>query len=213
MNKYLEVTYPEININYVRKLTEYLLEEYLYYCQNILEIGCGNREYLSAFSEAGLITYGLDKNIDGFNIETMQLPYKENSMDSVFSKSLIEHLHDPENFIRESYRVLKPEGKIIIMTPDWHSCYKDFYIDYTHVQPYTMKSLRELLLIYGFKNVKVELFYQIPFIWNYPKLKFLIDIIACIIPDRYKWKDREQTKQRFWVRFAKEKMLLAIGEK
>ena len=51
----------------------------------------------------------------------------DNSIDIVYSKSFIEHLHYPERYLEEAYRVLKPNGIFLTLTPDWQSNYKIFF--------------------------------------------------------------------------------------
>ena len=68
-------------------------------------------------------------NLKGINIKTGdfdkdKLPYEDNFFDIIYSKSLMEHLSNPENFLEEAYRILKPGGKIICMIPDWEANYK-----------------------------------------------------------------------------------------
>ena len=95
-----------------------------------------------------------------------QLPFKDNFFDFVYSKSFVEHFYHPEKIFEESHRVLKLGGKLITLTPDWESIYKIFYEDYTHRTPFTINSLKEIHLIHGYKNVKVERFRQLPIIWK-----------------------------------------------
>ncbi len=45
------------------------------------------------------------------------LPFKDNTFDCVIATEVLEHLHYPETFIQEVYRIVKPLGKIIISTP------------------------------------------------------------------------------------------------
>jgi SAM-dependent methyltransferase len=185
----------------------------------VLDFGCGKGEYITAFRQLKLKVVGVDSRVEtqpGYHkcdIEKEHLPFVDNTFDVIFSKSTIEHIHNPDHLFNELYRVLKPGGKVILMTPDWETNYKEFYIDYSHVTPYTRKSLREALLIFGFKNVNVEQFYQLPLLWRCPHLKFLAALTRKLIPDQFKWKDKEQTKHRTWIRFSKELMLLGIGEK
>ena len=46
-----------------------------------------------------------------------KLPYEDNFL-MYLLKSFIEHFYYPENF-NEFYRILKPGGIIISLTPDW----------------------------------------------------------------------------------------------
>lgn len=43
-----------------------------------------------------------------------KLPIKDNSFDLVISYSAIDHLDDYKNFIKESYRILKPGGQLLV---------------------------------------------------------------------------------------------------
>lgn len=46
------------------------------------------------------------------------LPFTSNSLDIVVAGEIIEHLYDTGDFLEEIKRVLKPEGKLIITTPN-----------------------------------------------------------------------------------------------
>ena len=143
------------------------------------------------------------------------LPYQSNSFDYIFSKSVIEHIAEPSLLIKESYRVLKPEGKSIFLTPSWlHNAWGPFYLDHTHVTPFTQFSLKNLLTISGYKNVKVLNFRQLPFVWKFPVLKIFTNIISKM-PLRYSpmYDIKLPTSINKLIRFSNEVMLLAYGEK
>lgn len=187
----------------------------------LLDLGCGKGIHIKEFEKLGIECYGLDIRIDlkhprvkRCDVETSKFPFKSEYFDVVFNKSLIEHIGNPEHMLKESSRVLKPGGIIIIMTPDWKSQMNHFWDDYTHVHPYTPKSLRDCLTINGFKSAECEIFYQLPFLWKYPYLKFIPKIIS-FLPDSLKWKTKEQRngEDRKLIRFSKEKMLLAYAYK
>lgn len=59
-------------------------------------------------------------------------PYNDNTFDIIFSQSVLEQFYFPEELVMEVYRILKPNGLVITMIPDWESVYKTFYEDYTH---------------------------------------------------------------------------------
>src|SRR5207302_7081240 len=46
------------------------------------------------------------------------LPFPADHFDMVISRSVVEHLEDPKRVFREFYRVLRPGGKVIIITPN-----------------------------------------------------------------------------------------------
>ena len=210
--------------NYPLLLCKHIKNNYFKSLGNLLDIGCGNAMHMWLFEKLGYEVYGIDKSfmftelnpykqiIKKCDLEKDRIPFEDNYFDFIFSKSVIEHIYNTENFMKEAYRVLKPNGKIVIMTPDYESRYRDFFEHFEHVKPFTLKSLWHCLEYFGFRNVKVEKFYQLPFTWNRPYLKFIPKLIS-LLPDNLKWKDKKQSKHRALIRFSKELMLLGYGEK
>ena len=139
------------------------------------------------------------------------IPYSDNSFDIVLSKSFIEHFYYPEEIFKEAYRILKPSGILINLTPEWKYIYRSFYDDYTHRTPFTKKSLEDIHAIVGFKNNKVLSFKQLPILWSKNLLirnffYILSEITRLIVPDYLRMKNK-------WIRFSKEFMLLSYGVK
>lgn len=233
MGSYLETIYFADEYSedaYPQKLCNHISENYFsasagkqaVHGGKLLDVGSGKGNHLVGFSRCGYEVYGLDKRkecveiledftIKECDIEKDPFPYEDNTFDWVFSKSVLEHVWNTDNFLYETLRVLKPGGRAVLMTPAWESQYKLFWDDYTHVKAFTRKSLQNAMKINGFQNVHVSLFLQLPFIWKYPYLSFVAKIIA-LLPDSLKWRDYEQSEARKLLRFSKEKMLLAVGE-
>jgi len=46
-----------------------------------------------------------------------QLPYTDNSADAIYCEAVLEHLEDPVRAVEEMFRILKPGGKLIAITP------------------------------------------------------------------------------------------------
>jgi len=221
MTGYTDTIYGIVSSEYDYELCWYLYENYLHKTGMILDVGCGKGTHMNLFTSIGFDAWGLDirketdnKKIRICDIENDKFPYKSNTFNYIFSKSLIEHIHRPDNCLKEMYRVLKPGGRIIIMTPDWKSQMKHFWDDYSHYHAYTSKSLKDILTIFGFRETYCIEFYQLPFIWYYPYLRFIPKIIS-FLPDSLKWKTRDMRngEDRKLIRFSKEKMLLGVGYK
>ena len=129
--------------------------------QFLLDLGSSDGTLIEIAKNFGLQAVGLD--VDKINLEKDKINLPDNSCDIVTALSLLEHLSNPSNFIDEVKRVLKKDGFFIIVTPDWQSNVKNFYDDPTHVRPYTTSSLKFLLEISGFKQIKV-----LPWVVNKP---------------------------------------------
>jgi SAM-dependent methyltransferase len=118
----------------------------------LLDLGCADKYLEPASKSLGWSYIGLDYTDVDFEIE--KLPVESNCVDVAVSLAVIEHLRDPENFIREVLRCLKPGGLIYLSTPNFQLDFKNFYDDPTHVRPYTPISLTELLKLNGFFSVE-----------------------------------------------------------
>ena len=220
-NDYLNVVY-NTNLrpltNYPFRLSQYIINKYnLKSGASILDVGCGRGEFINGFISNGLDGYGTDQSNYITNIfekikfkksdlENDGIPFPDNYFDYVFSKSVIEHFFNPENLSSEIFRVLKPGGLAIIMCPSWEYNYKNFYEDYTHRTPFTKISLNDFLLINGFENVNSDYFIQLPILWRFKNLKIFSELTRILVPSKFK-------KYSKWIRFSKEIMLLASGEK
>ena len=217
--------------DYPQKLCNYIFDkEFQQYISNnkiekpkLLDIGSGKGAQLTGFARKGIECYGIDKRdecvnvLDHFeikecNLEKEPLPYDSNTFDFVYSKSVLEHVFNTDNFINESLGVLKPGGIAVMLTPDWKSQMDYFWDDYTHVKPFTRKSLQNAFKILGFKDVVCKYFFQLPVLWKYPILLPVIKLIS-LLPSSWKWKDFEESKPRKLIRFSKEEMLYVVGRK
>lgn len=221
-SKYVSVIYDEKirpKTAYPNQLIHYLMKRYhIATNARILDSGCGRGDFSEAFMNEGCNVVGIDGRISdgkssnlqfigGIDLENDILPFEDNYFDVVFSKSVLEHIHKPENYLSEIKRVLKPGGKIICLVPDWHSQMYIFYDDFSHVQPYTSRGLLDTLSIFGYSNVECEVFYQLPCVWKFPHLK-----IVCRILQVFGGPVKTIAKNKFY-RFSRELMLLAVGEK
>jgi len=87
---------------------------------DVLDVGCGRKPYktwlASGVRYAGLdITFDSEPDIlvkpgEPWNIES-------ESFDAVICTQVLEHVSDPEQFLREIHRVLRPGGTLILTVP------------------------------------------------------------------------------------------------
>jgi 2-polyprenyl-3-methyl-5-hydroxy-6-metoxy-1,4-benzoquinol methylase len=120
---------------------------------NVLDLGAGDMFLKESIEKLGISYTSLD--LPECNFETDAFPLPSNQYDCVFSLAVLEHLRDPSNFLLEIRRVLKSGGVLWLSTPNWHYCSDTFYDDYTHVSPYTPKSLHTLLKDFGFDDTHI----------------------------------------------------------
>lgn len=131
----------------------------------ILEIGCSNGNFISLSPER-IKGIDIDKEAlevaknRGFDVEYMSLDnklgFEDNTLSAIFSSYVIEHLKDPLFALKEMHRILKPNGKLVILTTDWINTHgrknANFYDDYTHIRPFTKASLLMIAYDAGFKE-------------------------------------------------------------
>jgi SAM-dependent methyltransferase len=224
---YVSVIY-EINrtppSDYPLKLASYLCNRFsIERGSRLLEVGCGRGDFLKAFQKLGIDCSAVDLcsstsnllcNIEVRNVDISKdkLPYEDNFFDIVYHKSLIEHLYSPDNLMRETFRVLKPGGRVIMLVPDWHSQMKVFYEDYTHCRPYDTTSLNDVLRIYGFSKIETELFYQLPAVWKYPRIRIICKMLQLILSVPLARKLSNLMGVKFF-RWSVELMVLGTGRK
>ncbi len=219
---YVDVVYNEQDrplTTYPGKLARYLFDRYgIKAGQIFLDIGCGRGEFLRGFIGCGVKGYGVDRSraaekycpeaeLFTADLENDGLPFEDNFFDVIYSKSVIEHFYYPEKLVSEIYRVLKPGGLVITMCPDWEFNYRIYFEDYTHRTPFMQSSLRDIQLIHGFENVRVERFRQLPVLWGgWGWLLPAAELTRLLIPSFLK-------PHSTWVRFSKEIMLLSSATK
>ncbi len=198
---YLDVTYDENDkprTDFPFNLAKHIVDRFhLKKNSKILDVGCGRCEVLTAFGQLGLDISGVDASdrIRGFapkEISKLEIldfskenfPFGNDEFDVIFTKSVIEHVHDPTHLMKEILRILKPGGVFISLTPEWASQIKTFYDDPTHVHPYQLKGLKDLLIMSEFKDVHAEIFYYHELLWSSSFCRFFASILRKFISNK-----------------------------
>ena len=222
---YLDVVYDQKEkpfTTYPKKLVSHLIRRFnIEINSKVLDVCCGRGEFINEFINLGLEGHGVDINdtakkhfpalsLKLVDLEKDKLPYNDNEFDIVFNKSVVEHFLSPEKIIKECYRVLKPGGIIITMTPSWEHNLKNFYDDFTHKQPFNLTSIKDLHKTSNFSQIKAEHFIQLPQLWKknvLSKILYFISLLTRIyVPNSLK-------KNSKFVFFSKEIMILCSAKK
>jgi SAM-dependent methyltransferase len=111
------------------------ISQYSKYINGVtLDIGCGSKPYKDIFSSEKYI--GMDIEVSGHensrnDIDVLydgkKIPFDNDYFDSIVCFEVLEHVFNPDQFLKEANRVLKPGGSAIFTVP---------FIWDEHEQPY-----------------------------------------------------------------------------
>ena len=142
----------------------------------ILDIGCGRGSFLMTLRkvikewamnfegrgidiDSDVVSYCKQKGLAVTLGDGTKTKFKSGTFDVVRAKEVLEHLHEPEKLIIESKRILKKDGLLVLHVPTQYSTIYplvNFWDDYTHVRPFTKTAINRLLLVSGFRIIKIE---------------------------------------------------------
>ena len=182
---FLDVFYRELEDRY-RGSREEILERMRVYIPHLedlkamdtvkypaVDIACGRGEWLEILQEEGINAMGVDINAwqvkdaqdMGLSIEIADAlewlsARRARSVSLISMMQIIEHLDFPTlvQVLKESMRVLRPGGKLLLETPNPESlivgAYK-FWMDPTHVRPYPPQVISRLLESLAFDQIEI----------------------------------------------------------
>jgi SAM-dependent methyltransferase len=97
----------------------------------LLDIGVGAHPMVGAI--------GIDlRSLSGTSVvadAVGALPFRESSVDGIRASHVVEHVTDPLGFFREAWRVLRPGGTLLVITPHFSSPVS-VWGDPTHRRPF-----------------------------------------------------------------------------
>lgn len=121
-----------------------------------LDVGCGSKPYASLYRSNEYVGLEIDtpqnrssKNADYFYDGDL-FPFANASFDSIVANEVFEHVFNPDQFLSEAVRVLKPGGMVLMTIP---------FVWDEHEQPYDFAryssfGIRALLEKQGFEIVE-----------------------------------------------------------
>ena len=146
----------------------------------LYDLGCGDSPYRNFFLHFAESYTGVDWPSSPHEIKAKViadlndvLPIESGIADTVISISVLEHLHNPQLMISESYRILKDGGYIVLQVPFQWWIHEAPY-DYFRYTPFGLKYIFEKS---GFLDVTIEPqsgFFSMWFLkFNYFTLRFI----------------------------------------
>ncbi len=137
--------------------------------RSILEVGCGGCYILRELKETGYDVYGIDPSPvtarygRQFGIPIVSafypIPHDLGHMDVILSCGILEHINDPVPFLRAHTKDLKPDGVLILSTPDhgrFISLSDVSMILHEHFNYFDEESLRNALAEAGFEVLDLD---------------------------------------------------------
>jgi len=145
----------------------------------ILDLGCAKGYLVEMLNLNGYSAIGVDisltalrngvRNVDKVRSDAENIPFRDCSFDGVFAVHTLEHFPNPYSAVSEVFRVLKPGGCFLAVTPDKDSLiaklgYK--VVKYTalknpyHVSLMNRRELKDLVRKAGFSEFAILPFHN-----------------------------------------------------
>lgn len=142
--------------------------------QRLLDVGCGNGEFLLSAQDAGWDVMGVEPDPkaaevalrNNLNVLVGGIDLFDNQreiFDAITMSHVIEHVHNPRKLLFDSWRLLKPGGIIYVDTPNICSLgAKKFGINWRgleiprHLVLFNVDSLSSLLMEFGFVEIDIK---------------------------------------------------------
>jgi len=140
----------------------------------LLEVGCGSGQLLSRMQARGWQVEGVDFDPEaiaaarskGLQVGLGDLSaqnYPGGQFDTIYLGHVIEHVHEPLELLQECYRILKPGGMLVVITPNAESWgHKRFRESWRGLEPprhlhiFSLRNLRRAIEKANFKMVRAS---------------------------------------------------------
>ncbi len=160
----------------------------------IVDLGCGNGAVTAELAQLGHDVVGVDVSADGIELAKQAFPTLRFEVGSVYDSQLeesigsaadvvvslevLEHLFHPRELFRQSARLLRPGGTLILSTP-YHGYWKNLALavagawdrhltvgwDGGHIKFFSMKTAAAMARECGFEVVELAGVGRLPYLW------------------------------------------------
>lgn len=142
--------------------------------QRLLDIGCGNGDFLAVARDAGWVAVGLEPDAQaaatarqrGFDVQVgslAELADAPASFDAITLNHVIEHVHQPAETLGAVFKLLRAGGSVHLETPNIHSHGAEYFgADWRglesprHLVIFNPSSLASLLARCGFEGIAIK---------------------------------------------------------
>jgi len=155
--------------------------------EKILDVGCASGSVSQYIGQLGYKVHGIDvlensikiaeeffnhKNVTYEIRDLIKNPFPENSFDCILFLETIEHVENPAQFFKEFFRILKPNGCIILSTPNATSMKNMLYALSYRKQKKRELIINEIVTEQKQTGTHLEHIYN----WDFPVLVRLLDM-------------------------------------
>jgi 2-polyprenyl-3-methyl-5-hydroxy-6-metoxy-1,4-benzoquinol methylase len=171
--------YSSFFSTYIDELIEWLITKYIYNASTLVEIGCGKGYFVKKIAErlSSCEVFGFDtsyvqnveENLPNLHIFNEYYDSKKHLYpDTVICRHVIEHIHNPVDFLLEIKASMPENALLFLETPDvnWilnNDVIFDFF--YEHCSYWNMSSLEYALCISGFEIVETKQTFSGQYMW------------------------------------------------
>ncbi len=148
----------------------------------IIDIGCGDGDFLKFMKDKGWDAYGIEPSKSGFEIAKSKIKenvynkplgdikFMDKFFDAVTIEHVLEHVDNPKEMIKQVHRIMKDDGLLVISVPNIGSVQakigrdKWFHLDIPrHIYHFSSETLTRFLESNGFEVKKINYF---SFVYN-----------------------------------------------
>ena len=132
----------------------------------VLDLGCGTGALLDQLRGCSAELWGLDVSQEGLKFcairghkklvlaDATRIPFRQNYFDVITAIGLIEHLDDDQVFLYEVKRLLKPNGRLVLLTSSFPYLWSMHDTANEHKRRYYLRELNRQINEVGFQTIR-----------------------------------------------------------